>query len=111
MDLVGQKEYQRRYREANKEKLAEYREANKEKLAETQRRYREANKEKLAETQRRYYQANKEKLADGSVPILRQMERRDCQDFQRCFDQAALKNLRQVPCHLCQHFIKEKHER
>jgi hypothetical protein len=40
-----------------------YYEANKEKVAETQRRYYEANKEKVAETQRRYREANKEKVA------------------------------------------------
>ena len=60
--------YQRRYREANKEKVAEqqrrYREANKEKLAEQKRRYYEANKGKVAEQQRRYYEANKEKVAE-----------------------------------------------
>ena len=52
MDKRGQAvaEYQRRYREANKEAVAEY-----------QRRYREANKEAVAEYQRRYYEANKEK--------------------------------------------------
>ena len=52
MDKRGQAlaEYQRRYREANKEALAEY-----------QRRYREANKEAVAERKRRYYEANKEK--------------------------------------------------
>ena len=59
---------QRRYREANKEKIAEgqrrYREANKEKIAEGQRRYREANKEKIAEGQRRYYEANKDKISE-----------------------------------------------
>lgn len=52
MDKRGQAvaEYQRRYREANKEAVAEY-----------QRRYYEANKEAVAEYKRRYYEANKEK--------------------------------------------------
>lgn len=52
MDKRGQAvaEYQRRYREANKEAVAEYK-----------RRYYEANKEAVAERQRRYYEANKEK--------------------------------------------------
>ena len=44
-------EYQRRYREANKEALAEY-----------QRRYREANKEAKRDKNRQYYQANKEAI-------------------------------------------------
>ena len=35
------------------------------KVAEYQRRYREANKEKVAEYQRRYYEANKEKAAEN----------------------------------------------
>ena len=61
-------EYQRRYREANKEAVAErnrrYREANKEAVAEYKRRYYEANKEAVAEYQRRYYEANKAKRRD-----------------------------------------------
>ena len=43
-------EYQRAYREANREKIAEY-----------QRAYYEANREKIAENQRAYYEANREK--------------------------------------------------
>ena len=54
-------EYQRRYREANREKIAE-----------GQRRYYEANREKVAEGQRRYYEANREKVAEGK------RELRDC---------------------------------
>ena len=58
-------EYQRAYREANREKIAEnkraYREANREKIAEYQRAYCEANREKIAEYQRAYYEANREK--------------------------------------------------
>lgn len=52
MDKRGQAvaEYQRRYREANKEAVAE-----------RNRRYYEANKEAVAEYKRRYYEANKEK--------------------------------------------------
>ena len=56
-----QAEYQRRYREANREKVAE-----------GQRRYREANREKVAEGQRRYREANREKVAEGK------RELRDC---------------------------------
>lgn len=33
--------------------------------AEAQRRYREANREKIAEGKRRYYEANREKVAEG----------------------------------------------
>ena len=61
-------DYQRRYREANKAELADYRrryrEANKAELADYQRRYREANKAEIAEKQRRYYEANKAELAE-----------------------------------------------
>ena len=63
-------EYQRRYREANKEALAEY-----------QRRYYEANKEAVAERKRRYYEANKAKWKDYNArqkakkaALLRQQE-------------------------------------
>ena len=59
-------EYQRAYREANKDKVAErqraYYEANKDKVAERQRAYREANKDKVAKYQRAYYEANREKI-------------------------------------------------
>jgi hypothetical protein len=65
---VRHAERQRRYFEANKEKLVEtqrqYYEANKEKLIERSCQYREANKEKLAKKKRRYYEANKEKLVE-----------------------------------------------
>ena len=57
------KEYFKRYREQNKEKIAEYKreyyQENKEKI----KKYREENKEKLAEYKREYYQENKEKIA------------------------------------------------
>ena len=70
MDAQARKraEYQRQYREANREKVAEYmrqyREANREKVAEYQRQYREANREKVAERQRQYREANREKVAE-----------------------------------------------
>ena len=63
-----EKEYQRKYREANKEKVAgyerKYREANKEKIAERDRKYREANREKKLEYNRKYYEANKENIVE-----------------------------------------------
>ena len=46
-------EYQRAYREANKDSIAEY-----------QRAYREANKDSIAEKQRAYYEANKDSIAE-----------------------------------------------
>ena len=58
----------RRYREANKEKVAEqkrqYREINKNNVAEAKRQYRQFNKWKEAERIRRYMEANKDKVAE-----------------------------------------------
>ena len=70
MDARARKraEYQRQYREANREKVAErqrqYYEANREKVAEYQRQYYEANREKVAERRRRYYEAHKDEAAE-----------------------------------------------
>ena len=75
MSKAERAEYNKAYREANKEKLAEYnktynkayREANKEKIAAQKKAYYEANKEKLAEYNKThnktYREANKEKIA------------------------------------------------
>ena len=68
--------------------------------AETQRRYREANKEKVAERQRRYYEAKKLRWA-GEPVITRASERRDCPEYSRCFNEAVMKDLRVVPCASC----------
>ena len=61
-------EYEKIYRDANKEKLAEkhkkYYEANKEKLYEKAKEYRKNNKEIIAEYKKKHYKANKEKLAE-----------------------------------------------
>src|SRR4030043_956285 len=108
---LPEQEYQRRYREANKDRVAErqrrYYEANKDKVAERQRRYYEANKDKVAERQRRYYEANKDKLADGSVPIARKFERRNCPLFEDCLEKAAIKDWRRGPCPLCAKLDRE----
>ena len=57
-------EYQKAYREANREKVAAqkkaYYEANREKVAERQKAYREANREKVAAQQKAYREANRE---------------------------------------------------
>ena len=67
-DGVTTAAYNRKYREANKEKIAEhgrkYREENKEQIAEYNRKRYEANKEKIAEQHRKYYAANPEKLRE-----------------------------------------------
>ena len=58
------KEYDKKYREANKEKIREYYkefyEVNKEKVNERNKKYREANKEKISEYKKEYREANKE---------------------------------------------------
>ena len=63
-------EYDRLYREANREALAEkdrrYYEANKEAVAEKKRRYHEANREAMAEQKRRRVRRNAFAKEDGS---------------------------------------------
>jgi 5-methylcytosine-specific restriction endonuclease McrA len=67
-DPDKQREYYRKYREANKAAIAErdrkYREANKAAIAERMREWREANKAAIAEKVREYYEANKVAIAD-----------------------------------------------
>ena len=59
------REYDRRYKAANKEKIAAirkaYYQANKEKAAAQQKAWREANKEKISAYRKVYYQDNREK--------------------------------------------------
>ena len=59
------KEKEREYCKANKEKKAkydkQYRENNKEKIAKQRKQYREANKERIAERHKQWYENNKEK--------------------------------------------------
>ncbi len=63
-------EYQKAYRQANKETLAEqekaYRQANKEALAERRKAYQKANREAIAKKSKAYQKANKEALAKKS---------------------------------------------
>ena len=58
-DAGKRREYDRRYREKNREKLLEqkraWREANPEKVREQNRRYREANRKKIRESNRRWW--------------------------------------------------------
>lgn len=65
MDNRDRREYNRQWREANKERRKEYqkkyREANKERLAENEKAYREANSGKIKEREKKYREANKEK--------------------------------------------------
>lgn len=53
-----------------------YREANKEKVAEGKRRYREANRERQAELSRRHYEANREQIQRRSSKYLREANAR-----------------------------------
>ncbi len=61
-------ECDRKYREANPEKIREasrkFREANPEKMRDRQRKYYEANREKIRERQRKYREANDEKIRE-----------------------------------------------
>jgi len=61
-------EYNKQYREKNKERLLEYSRRyyheNKEKSAEYSKQYREKNKEKITEHNKRYWAENKETLAE-----------------------------------------------
>ena len=61
-------EYQRAYREANRDSIAEYqrayREANRDSIAEKKRAYREANRDSIAEYQRAYREANRDSIAE-----------------------------------------------
>lgn len=70
------------YREANKEKIAAYRVANKEKAAAYDKAYREANKEKLSayskEKSAKYYKANKEKIAAHNKAYLESLKHNYC---------------------------------
>jgi len=61
-------EYQKEYRQKNKERIAEcskeYRKKNKEHLAEYGKEYKQKNKERLAECAKEYYQKNKERVKE-----------------------------------------------
>jgi Recombination endonuclease VII len=63
------REYERRYKAANPEKVRElarrYREANREKLAEAKRRYAAENPEKVREYRRSWYAGNREKKREA----------------------------------------------
>ena len=60
---VDRTEYNRKYYQDNKEKLAKYRQDNKEKIVEYNKKYRQNNKEKKVEYDKKYRQDNKEKIA------------------------------------------------
>jgi hypothetical protein len=55
-------EYKKEYYETNKEKIQEYYENNKEKLQERMKEYRENNKEKIQEYGKEYYETNKDMI-------------------------------------------------
>jgi len=66
------REYMKKYRKENKDKLAEQKKAhnkkylkeNKEKIAEYKKRYNQENKEIIAEKKKKYFKENKEKIAE-----------------------------------------------
>jgi len=65
MNIEDRIAYNKKYKEANKDKLREYskkyREANKEKLREKRKKYRDANIDKCRESNKKYYELNKDK--------------------------------------------------
>ena len=62
------KEYDRRYRQENRDKIAEqkrrYRQENRERIAKKDRRYYQKNRDKIAERSRRYNRENHEKITE-----------------------------------------------
>ena len=90
-DREKKREWDRRYKELNKEKIrekkAEYRRVNKEKIAEYRRvnkekisKYRELNKEKIREKKAEYYQLNKKKIR-GQRAEYRKEARIKCREY------------------------------
>ena len=65
-DKEKKREYNKAYREANKEAIKAWYEANKEAKAEYGKAYREANKEAVAKRKKAWYQDNKEAVAEYS---------------------------------------------
>tara|TARA_R110000751_G_scaffold287983_1_gene392938 strand:- start:14 stop:631 length:618 start_codon:yes stop_codon:yes gene_type:complete len=68
------RKYQKKYQENNKEKIAErnrkYLENNREKIHEAKKQYRENNKEKVAKAEKQYRENNKEKVAEARKQYL-----------------------------------------
>ena len=64
----GNKQRQRKYRAANREKIVEswrkYHAANREKITERQRKYRAENRKEVEESYRKYHAKNREKCAE-----------------------------------------------
>jgi len=56
------KEYQKEWREQNKEYDKKYKEANKDKLKEQQKKYRDDNKDKMKEYKKKYNELNKDNI-------------------------------------------------
>lgn len=119
MTKEERREYNRKYYQANKEKVlehqAEYRKANKEKIAEQQAEYYQANKEKIAEYNAEYRKANKGKIAEyyaeysttpmgRAVYLLRDYRRND-KKYNRgectLTPQWIVENIFSQPCHYC----------
>ena len=61
---MDRKEYMKKWREENKEKIKGYREKNKEKLKEQYKKWCENNKERLKEKQKEYKENNKERVKE-----------------------------------------------
>jgi len=70
MPTRTKREYEKQYREKNKEKISEksieYREKNKEKISEKNKEYFQKNKEKISEKNKEYREKNKETISEKS---------------------------------------------
>ena len=71
-NLQQQKEYHQKNKEQIAEKAKIYRESNKEKIIQQQKEYNQKNKEQISEKAKEYYEANKEKI------IQQQKEKMTC---------------------------------
>jgi len=61
------KEVKKEYYEKNKDKIKEYREKNKDKIKEVKKEYREKNKDKIKEVGKEYYEKNKDKIKESRL--------------------------------------------
>ena len=70
--MFDRKEYNKEYREKNKEKIKEWRENNKEYMKEYMKEWREKNKEKKKEYMKEYCEKNKEKKKEYNKEYMKE---------------------------------------
>jgi hypothetical protein len=89
-------EYQKEYKQKNKERIAEYakeyRQKNKERIAEYDKEYKQKNKERIAEYKKEYNQKNKERIAEYAKEYKQKNKRsKPTPDMYRFFSNKASK--------------------